>query len=308
MSVGEIVESFRKKLAAGSSAKLPATRHEATHNKKNDIKTSPGKIRMIALDLDGTLLAPRAIITPRVHQAVRQAIDNGVRVILATARPPRSVRFYHRALKLNTPIVSHNGALIWDEKKRQVIHHESLSHTLVWRIINYVRHRCPDVITSVEIIDKLYSDHFGVVPMDALPPGCVFNPDVIAELESFLRVPVTRLMLHGRPSLIDELNYLLPQRFGEQVALFRSDSRLLLLLAPDINKAVALERVAKSYDITSNEVLAIGDSPNDLPMLQWAAIGVAMANSPDSVKRAVTCVVPSNENDGVAIALQRYVL
>ena len=305
MGAGEIVESFRN-LVGGPAGKFPSRASVKTTKHQSEANIASGKIRMVALDLDGTLLAPRQVITPVVHQAVRQAIDSGVKVILATARPPRAVRFYHRALKLDTPIVSHNGALIWDEKKRRIIHHESLPHKLVWRVVKFVRQRCPDVIVSIEIIDKLYSDHFGMVPVEALPTGCAFNPDVIAKLETFLHVPVTRVMLHGRPSLVDELNYLLPQRFGNKLSLFRGDSRLLMLLAPDINKAVALERVAEGYGMTRREVLAIGDSPNDLPMLQWAEIGVAMANSPESVRQAVTCVVPSNEHDGVAVALQRY--
>jgi len=276
--------------------------------KRNAPKVSPGQIRLVALDLDGTLLASRDVITPAVHLALRKALDRGVKIVLATARPPRSVRFYHRALKLDTPIISHNGALIWDEKKHRIIHHESLDHALVWRVIDFVRRRCPDLIISIEIVDKLYSDHIGLVPADVLPDGCIFNPEVIAGLETFLNVPVTRVMLHGRPSLIAELMYLLQQHFGSDLALFNGDSRILLILAPRVNKAVALQRVASDYGVTRHEVMAIGDSINDLPMLRWAGVGVAMANAVDSVQKAVKFVVPSNQHDGVAAALQRYVL
>ncbi len=265
-------------------------------------------VRMVALDMDGTLLNPRESVTARVHRAVHETIKRGIQVVIATARPPRSVRFYHRALKLETPIVSHNGALVWDERRQCVLRHASLDHALVRRIIGFARRRCRDVIPSVEIIDRLYSDHFGIVPLDSIPPGRSFSPDVIASMEAFLRVPVTRLFLHGKPSIIDELNYLLPSRFHDRVNVIHSESRLLQIVAPDITKASALSFLADAYGISSRQVLAIGDSANDLPMLQWAGTGVAMANAPEHLRNAVGNVVPSNSEDGVAVALEKYVL
>ncbi|EQD32843.1 HAD hydrolase, IIB family, partial [mine drainage metagenome] len=174
--------------------------------------------------------------------------------------------------------------------------------------IDFVRKRCPDAIASVEIIDRLYSDHFGIVPADAIPAGRSFNPDVIAALETFLHVPVTRLMFHAKASVIDELYYLVPQRFQNRFGLFRSDSRLLQLMAPDTNKAMALDFVCKSYGINRNNVLAVGDNANDLPMLQWAGVSAAMANGPEHIRRAAHHVVPSNRDDGVAVAIERFAL
>ncbi|MGC8625560.1 MAG: Cof-type HAD-IIB family hydrolase [Phycisphaerae bacterium] len=265
-------------------------------------------VQMIALDMDGTVLNPRESITPRVHHAIHLAVKRGIQVVLATARPPRSVRFYHRALKLKTPIISHNGALIWDENKKCVIRHISLPHALVRRVIDFARNRCPEVIPSVEIIDKLYSDHFGMVPIDAIPVGRTFNPDVIAAMETFLHVPVTRVMFHAKPSVIDELYYLLPRRFEHRIGLFRSDSRLLQIVAPDTNKAMALDYVCKSYGISRTNVLAVGDNANDLPMFQWAGISAAMANGPEHIRKAAGHVVPSNREDGVAVAIERFAL
>ncbi len=320
MSVDALVESFRRFITMHSDpGRSPQMREivalgsepppaAALPSFPADNSGNGQSIKMIALDMDGTVLNPRESITPRVHHAIHQAVKRGIQVVLATARPPRSVRFYHRALKLKTPIISHNGALIWDENKKCVIRHISLPHALVRRVIDFARSRCPEVIPSVEIIDKLYSDHFGLVPIDALPAGRTFNPDVIAAMETFLHVPVTRVMFHAKPSVIDELYVLLPRRFERRIGLFRSDSRLLQIVAPDTNKALALDFVCKSYGISRANVLAVGDNANDLPMLQWAGISAAMANGPEHIRKAAAHVVPSNREDGVAVAIERFAL
>src|ERR1035437_7139142 len=100
--------------------------HINGHNSKLDGRPNGKKIRMVAIDLDGTLLSSRKTITPLTHTAVRAAVDAGIKVVLATARPPRSVRGYWEALKLDTPTVNYNGALIWDERQRRVIEHVPL--------------------------------------------------------------------------------------------------------------------------------------------------------------------------------------
>jgi len=321
MSVDELVESLRKIVAprhkpvgTGKTsevvafAKAPAATTSLPSFETTSEAPLPQVIKMIALDMDGTLLSPKESITPRVHHAIHLAAKRGIHVVLATARPPRSVRFYHRALKLQTPIISHNGALIWDENQKCVLRHISLPHALVRRVIDYARLRCPEVIPSVEIIDKLYSDHFGIVPAEAIPTGRCFNPDVIAAMETFLHVPVTRIMFHAKPSIIEELCQMLPRKFEYRIGLFRSDSRLLQIVAPDTNKAMALDFVCKSYGITRDNVLAVGDNANDLPMLQWAGVSAAMANGPEHIRKAARHVVPSNREDGVAVAIERFAL
>lgn len=269
--------------------------------------TAGAEISLIALDMDGTLLDPREDITPRVHHALHRAMEMGVQIVLATARPPRSVRFYHRALKLRTPIISHNGALIWDERAQCVLRHSSLPQKMVKRVIDFARKCRSDVIPSVEIIDTLYSDHFGIVPVEAIPPGRRFSPDVIADMSSFLHSPVTRVMFHAPSASLDDLTDALTRKFKSGFSLLRSEHRLLQVVAPDTDKAVALEIVAGWYNVPPSKVLAIGDGPNDVPMLKWAGTSVAMANAPDRVRQVARHIVPSNRDDGVAVALEKFV-
>src|SRR6187549_4241335 len=122
------------------------------------------RIKLVAVDLDGTLLSSRKTITPKTHTAIKAAAAAGVKVVLATARPPRSVRTYYEALKLDTPTINYNGALIWDEYRRKAVEHVPLDVTVAKRVIAWGRKLYPKLLVSVEILDKWYTDHFDDTP------------------------------------------------------------------------------------------------------------------------------------------------
>jgi Cof subfamily protein (haloacid dehalogenase superfamily) len=266
------------------------------------------RFRMVAIDLDGTLLSSRKTITPKTHTAIRQALEVGVKVVLATARPPRSVRSYYEALKLDTPTINYNGALIWDEPRRKAIEHVPLDPAIAWKIIRWGRRQYPQLMVSVEILDKWYTDHYEELPEYMTETAKQFTPDFIGPLEAFLKVPITKLMLVGAPARIGELERGIGERFARQVAQTRSDSYLLQLMNPKTSKADALAKIAEMYGVTADEVLAMGDAPNDVDMLNWAGMAVVPENGWPEAKAAADLVVPSNDADGVAEALRTLVL
>src|ERR1700741_666197 len=125
---------------------------------------STKKIRMVALDFDGTLLTSRKSISALTHTAVKQVAASGVHVVLATARPPRSVRGYYEALGLETLTVNYNGALIWDERRKRVVEHVPLDVEVARKIIEWGRKKYPELLVSIEILDKWYTDHYSEIP------------------------------------------------------------------------------------------------------------------------------------------------
>jgi len=266
------------------------------------------KIRMVALDLDGTLLTSRKSITKVTCKAVKDVAERGVKVVLATARPPRSVRGYYEALGLETPTVNYNGALIWDEGKRKVIEHVPLDVEVARRVIAWGRKKYPELLVSVEILDKWYTDHYSEIPEYMTETAKHFTPDFIGPIEAFMTVPITKLMLIGDPKWVEELEKSIPKKFGAKVAHTRSDAHLIQLMSPAISKARALEKVATGMGIAADEVLAIGDAPNDAQMLEWAGVAAVPENGWEEVKKIAHAVVPSNDEDGVAVALRRFVL
>jgi 5-amino-6-(5-phospho-D-ribitylamino)uracil phosphatase len=254
-------------------------------------------------------LTTRKSISARTHIALRSAIRHGVHIVLASARPPRSVRPYYTRLKLQTPQINYNGALIWDEPNKKIISHTPLDQKVATKIIKFARRKYPALLVSIEILDKWYTDHYSDVPEYATETSRHFMPDFIGPLGAFLHVPITKLMLLGDPRWIAHLEELLPQKFDNRImAHARSDPHLLQIMAPGINKGLALAQVAAALGIPAAQAMAIGDAPNDIEMLQWAGTAIAVSNAWPEIKPHAHHVTATNNEDGVALAIEKLVL
>jgi len=265
-------------------------------------------IRLIVLDLDGTVLTSRKTISPRTHTALRLALDRGIHVVFATARPPRSVRTYYDHLKMTTPQINYNGALIWDEPNRKVLHHVPLAVDRARLVIDFARKLYPQIMVSVEILDKWYTDHYADMPEYMTETAKHFTPDFVGPIESFLSVPVTKVMLLGDPVWIADLEVKIPKKFHKKVGQTRSDPHILQILATDVTKGRALARVAAMLKVTPAHIMAIGDAPNDADMLEYAGLPIVPSNAWDRIKPLAKFTVASNDEDGVAEAIDRFVL
>jgi Cof subfamily protein (haloacid dehalogenase superfamily) len=263
-------------------------------------------IRMVAIDIDGTLLRSDKRMSIRVRDAIIETSRRGVKVVIATARPPRSVREIYDLLKLDTPLINYNGALTHDPIRRKTIHHQPIDRSLSRAVVKLARKIDPKVVVSLEILDKWYTDHVD----ESLPTetSMRFNPDFIGPLDAFLHVPITKLMLLASADRLMPIREALDQKFRGRLAAAISDSHLLQLIHPLANKGIALAHVADEFGIHSRNVMAIGDAPNDVGMLTWAGLGVAVGNAWERTLAAADVVVPANDEDGVAYALDKYVL
>lgn len=263
-------------------------------------------IEMVAIDVDGTLLTDDKRVSVRNIEAVRAAVKSGVRVVLASARPPRSMRELYGYLGLDTLQVNYNGALIHDPIRKRHVHHQPLSSTVARKVIRIARSLYPQIVVSVEILDKWYTDHVD----ESLPTETsrAFTPDFVGPLDAFLHVPVTKVMLLGQPKWMPEIRAAVLRKCRNQVGIAVSDAHLLQIVHPQVDKAIALARVAKGYDIPAERVMAIGDAPNDVGMIAWAGLGVAVENAWQETRNTADVIVPANDEDGVAFALKRYVL
>jgi Cof subfamily protein (haloacid dehalogenase superfamily) len=263
-------------------------------------------IRLVAIDLDGTLLNDSKQVSDQTVNALCGLPGRGVNVVIASARPPRSVRAVYRQLKLDTWQINYNGALVWDEPNRRVIAHRPMPGSLVRQIVDIARDMFEEVLVSCEILDRWHTDR--VDDAHTTETGRLFRPDVVAPVETFCNpaTDVTKLMLLGEPHVISRLEALLLVPFQDRVTLVRTDDDLLQIMDNRVSKAVALARVAEHYGVPSAEVMAIGDAPNDVGMLQWAGVGVAMDNAHAVTKKVAAWIAPSNNDHGVHAALKRY--
>ena len=134
----------------------------------------------------------------------------------------------------------------------------------------------------------------------------MFPPDVICPVDELCRGGVTKLMLLGEPRIILRLEDTLASAFEGKVTILKTDKDLLQIMHPQVSKSVALTKVAKFYGVPMEEVMAIGDAPNDVGMVQSAGVSVAMDNAHPLVKDAADWIAPSNNDHGVHAALARY--
>ena len=265
-----------------------------------------GAIKLVAIDLDGTLLHSNKRLSPANAKAIADVTHLGTHIILASARPPRGVRDIYHRLALDTLQVNYNGALIHDMPRGKHVFHQPMPMALAKKIVTFARKMDPNVVISIEILDKWYTDHVD----DKLPTETSkhFSPDFVGPLDAFLTVPVTKLMLLAPPEKLRPIHQAVRKKFANDIAIMISDDYLIQLVHKQVDKANALQRVAEQYNIPRQQVMAIGDAPNDLGMVRWAGLGIAMDNGWDQLKQAADAIAPNNDDDGVATVLKKYVL
>jgi Cof subfamily protein (haloacid dehalogenase superfamily) len=260
-------------------------------------------IRLVAIDLDGTLLNDSKQVSEQTMMAVAGLGERGVRVVIATARPPRSVRQIYHQLGLDTLQINYNGALIWDEPRGEAMFHRPMAGALVRELIGVARQTYADTLVSCEVMDRWYTDRHD--PQYTTETGRLFKPDVICGVDEMCDQTITKLMFLGHPELMTALEPVLVP-FGDRVTVVRADSDLIQVMDRRVSKGVALTKIAEHYGIDTRQVMAIGDAPNDVGMLKAAGVAIAMDNAHEQVKKVAHWVAPSNNDHGVHAALARY--
>ena len=261
-------------------------------------------IRLVAVDLDGTLLNDSKQVTEQPAAALACLPERGVKLVIASARPPRAVRHIYQELKLDTLQINYNGALIWDEPNQQALFHRPLPGKLARSIIDTARDMFEEVLITCEILDKWFTDRDDNT--HTTETGRLFKPDFIGPVEQICANPITKLMLLGEPRIILRLEALLMEQFGKRVSILKTDRDLLQIMDNRVSKATSLQLIAQHYGVPMQNVMAIGDAPNDVGMLQSAGVSIAMDNAHELVKDAADWIAPSNNDHGVHAALQRY--
>lgn len=263
-------------------------------------------MQMVAIDVDGTLLRSDGKISAATTAAIRDAVKAGKKVVLATARPPRGVQAICKHLGLTGPHVLHNGAVIYDVLAGQAHLHIPLPGALARQVIAVARRHDPQVSIGVEVIDRFYTDRMDT-QLGAEPSLDLSNADS-SHLEQVLGGEVTKVMMLGDAGRLGAIQDELATRGKGRLGFAFSHMRLLQVVHHVASKAEALDRLAKAWGIPPGAVMAIGDAPNDVPMLRWAGLGVAVVNAWDSVKAAARLVVPGQDEDGVAHAIRQHLL
>lgn len=259
---------------------------------------------LIALDLDGTLLNEKKKIPERTKKVLARAKQDGHIICIATGRPYRASIQYYQELNLNTPIVNFNGAFVHHPFEKSFgSYHTPLDVKTARTIIETCEaFRVQNIM--VEIIDDYYLRYYDELFINTFTLGQ--NPVDHGNLKEIVKDDPTSVLIHPKDEHVKELRDLLKEAHAEVIdqRVWGAPWNIIEIIKAGMNKAVGLKRIADYYDIPRERIIAFGDEDNDLEMIEYAGLGIAMDNGIDALKNIANDITKSNEEDGIAVFLE----
>jgi Cof subfamily protein (haloacid dehalogenase superfamily) len=264
-------------------------------------------IRLIALDLDQTVFGIDLVVAPRVLAAISKAKAHGAAITIATGRDAKLAARFAQELQVTTPIICAQGGCIYDHRRDRVLHDVRLEPAQLPRILKAAEHYGWNI--HFEVFDRLY------LPAQSNHPPVLFE---LLRYSHWVRVgnllqdmpepPHKIIVTLGRPEDRTRIFHEMEEAFGEEVTIVASHPYLVEGLPAGVDKGHGLAWLVRHLGITRKEVLAVGDSDADVPMIEWAGVGVAMGNGSPAAKAAADWVAPTLEEDGAAAAIEKFCL
>jgi Cof subfamily protein (haloacid dehalogenase superfamily) len=256
-------------------------------------------VRLVASDLDGTLLRSDGSVSQRTLAALARTVAAGIRFVLVSARSPGWLAPEAARLGLDGIGICCNGAVVYDYEAERVLIHRPLETETAREIVHSMRLAAPGVVFGCErpygfVAEPEYRPLFR-------PPDSIPRADALA----FLSEPVSKLVLQHPELPQAELHALVSDLAGESIEASYSGAGLVEIAAAGVTKGSALTELCQELGIASSETIAFGDMLNDISMLSWAGRGIAVANAHAEVLAVADEVTASNDEDGVALVLEQ---
>lgn len=264
---------------------------------------------LIATDVDGTLLDDEERVSARTKAAVGAAVDAGVTFVLATGRPPRWIAPVVDGLGFAPIAVCANGSVLYDPATDRILSARTLAPEQLAEMAEVATRVVPGAGLAVERVGR--SAHDAATPQFVSSPGyehAWLNPDnTEVSVEDLLSAPAVKLLIRMAGARSADLRDALEPHLSHLGDMTYSTNNGLIEVVPrGISKATGLEEVAQPLGIGHDEIVTFGDMPNDVPMLRWAGLGVAMGNAHPEAVAAADEVTARNTEDGLARVLERF--
>ena len=264
--------------------------------------------RLLACDLDGTLMDDELNISPRVRWALASAQARDIHVTLATGRGfPSTLPFAH-SLHITAPLICYQGGLIKHSQTGQELFRATMERELMLQVIETARARHWNLV--IYLGDEIYVDSFArshAFYYEMLGPG-IHQVDDLAETVRTNGQAPAKFITVADETTSDRIQAEASARFGKEMTIVRSHKLFVEGNPLDVNKGNALRWLAENLNVPQAQVMAVGDQGNDVAMIQWAGLGVAMESGSPTARAVADWVAPPLSADGAAAAIERFLL
>ncbi|WP_455682258.1 Cof-type HAD-IIB family hydrolase [Thomasclavelia sp.] len=256
--------------------------------------------KLIALDLDGTLKSTDKQILPKTKAILQELAKRGVVIVLASGRPTAGLYMEADELKLNETggyLLSFNGAKVVDYQTKEIIYQKVYNEKTAHHVYDRAKEYDLAVMTYVDemIITEDIDDEYVIIESEInhLP----IKP--VKDFKEAVNFSVNKVLLTGKPEYVENIIDEFKQPYGNSLSIYRSAPFFIEVMAQGIDKAASLEALIKRLGMKREEVISFGDGYNDISMIKFAGMGVAMDNAVDQVKQCADYITLSNDEEGI---------
>jgi len=263
------------------------------------------KYKLVAIDMDGTLLNSERMISEKNIQAIRTAVEKGIIVAICTGRPIKGIEPYIEALGLDIPYMAYNGALIVMGKSGEIIFDQRLTPDDARDVFSWGKKFDTAIVAWITkgLEEALYTSAFNA-DIEVYRQYSSVEPSLIQDEEALIQSGIVKILFCDSRDRIVQMEKTLKEKSNLKVDFYTSQPEYLEFMDKRASKAAAMGILGERFRIKREEMVAIGDNFNDVPMIKYAGLGVAMGNAPDELKAIAGYVTLSNDDDGVAQVIE----
>lgn len=265
--------------------------------------------KLIAMDMDGTLLKDDKTISDKTKMSIKKALDSGIKIVLTSGRPIQGIKKYLDELNLlgeDDYVIGLNGAVICRTSDFSVL---SSNAVLTGKDLKNIYSKVKNLSAYFHAFtekEDLVKERSKFSDADEtrlnLKVRIVDFPNGVNDEDEILKV-----VLEQEKEVIDEIMSQIPKELFQEYSIFRSVDFMIEFMNKNCNKAAGVEKLAQYLDIKKEEIITIGDAVNDIEMIQYGGLGVAMGNANSEIKSIADFITKSNEDDGISYVIEKFI-
>ncbi len=263
--------------------------------------------KALVLDIDGTLTNSAKEITPATKCAIQNLMKRGKKVILASGRPTPGMRRYEEELELDRYggyLLSFNGARIVDCRTGEIVYQRVLPLTLLPGLFHFAKKNGCGLITYLgnEVISAFPIDKY--VEIEARINGLPVRK--VPNFTEFVDFDINKCLMTADPEKAELLEKELQEKYGNMASIYRSEPYFIEIMPSDVDKASSLDKMLPAIGVKRENTVCCGDGFNDISMIRYAGVGVAMGNAQQAVKESADYITATNDEDGLVQVIEKF--